>query len=327
MLLFLGKQSRIVDFRELRIEKEEPSMEESGITRRRFIERCVQTTAGIGLGLAASGLMAQKDEGVGEYKISLAGWSLHRRFFEGKFKLIDFPKVARQEFGIEAIELVNTFFPSPTYSFLQDLNRTAANENVKILLIMCDAEGDMADTNEKERLQAVLNHHKWVDIACVLGSHSIRCNSGRGGAGDEEAIKRCADSFQRLVEYAAPKKINVIIENHGGLSSDPDSLIKVMKLVDSPFFGTLPDFGNFPKEVDKYDAVRRMMPYAKAVSAKCYDFGEDGNERTIDYAKMMRVVTGAGYHSYVGIEYEGSRLSEAEGVLAAKKLMERLQSK
>ncbi len=300
-------------------------MDEKNVTRRQFIRKCAQTTAGIGAALAVPGLAAGKGGRIGDYKISLAGWSVHRRFFAGQFKLIDFPKVARHEFGIGAIELVNTFFPSPTYSFLHDLMRRAKDNDVKILLIMCDAEGDMASTDKKERLQAVLNHHKWVDIAAVLGCHSIRCNSGHGRAGDEDAIKRCADSFGRLVEYAKPSNINVIIENHGGLSSDPDSLIKVMKIVDSPHFGTLPDFGNFPKEVDKYEAVRRMMPYAKAVSAKCYDFDAKGNETTIDFRKMMKIVTDAGYHGYVGIEFEGSRMSEAEGVIAAKKLLERLR--
>jgi len=298
-------------------------MKGKGITRRDFVRKCARTTAGMGAALAAGELMAEKGGRIGEYKISLAGWSLHRRFFAGEVKLIDFPKVSREEFGIEAIELVNTFFPSPTYSFLRNLMKRARDNDVKILLIMCDQEGDMASTDRKERLQAVVNHHKWVDIAGVLGCHSIRCNSGHGRAGDEEAIQRCAERFARLVEYAKPRKINVIIENHGGLSSHPDSLIKVMKIVGSPYFGTLPDFGNFPKEVDKYEAVRRMMPFAKAVSAKCYDFNEKGEETTIDFRKMMKIVTDAGYHGYVGIEYEGRRLSEAEGILAAKKLLER----
>jgi sugar phosphate isomerase/epimerase len=300
-------------------------MKGKGITRRDFVRKCARTTAGIGAALAAGQLAAEKGGRIGEYKISLAGWSVHRRFFAGEFKLIDFPKVAREEFGIEAIEPVNTFFPSPTYSFLGDLKRRAADQNVKILLIMCDQEGDMASTDRKERLQAVVNHHKWVDVAAVLGCHSIRCNSGSGRAGDEEAIKRCAESFAQLVEYAKPRKMNVIIENHGGLSSDADSLVKVMKIVNSPYFGTLPDFGNFPGEVDKYEAVRRMMPYAKAVSTKCYDFDQDGNETTIDFRRMMKIVTDAGYDGYVGIEYEGRRMSEAEGILAAKRLLERLR--
>jgi L-ribulose-5-phosphate 3-epimerase len=302
-------------------------MSQEELTRREFIERCAKTTAGIGAVLLAPRLMAEGAGRIGDFKISLAEWSVHRRHFDGKLNLIDFPKVAREEFGIGAIELVNVFFPSPTYNFLHDLMRRAADNDVKILLIMCDAEGDMAHTNEKERLQAVLNHHKWVDIAAVLGCHSIRCNSGQGKAGDEEAIKRCADSFARLVEYGAKSKINVIIENHGGLSSHPESLIKVMKAVNSPYFGTLPDFGNFPKEVDKYDAVRQMMPYAKAVSAKCYDFDEEGNETTIDFRKMMKIVTDAGYSGHLGIEYEGNRLSEPEGILAAKKLLERLRGR
>jgi L-ribulose-5-phosphate 3-epimerase len=300
-------------------------MTEKNITRRQFIRKSTYATAGVGAMLAAPGVAGKGSGRIGDYKISLAGWSLHQRFFAGELKPIDFPKVARQEFGIEAIELVNTFFPSPQYRFLLDLKKRAAEHEVKILLIMCDGEGDMAHTDKKERLQAVLNHHKWVDIAAVLGCHSIRCNSGHGQAGDEEAIKQCADSFARLVEYAKKSKINVIIENHGGLSSHADSLIKVMKIVNSPYFGTLPDFGNFPKEVDKYEAVRRMMPYAKAVSAKCYDFDEEGNETTIDFGKMMKIVTDAGYKGYVGIEYEGRRLSEGEGIMAAKKLLERLR--
>lgn len=300
-------------------------MKEKKVTRREFIGKSAQTMAGLGAALVAPGLAAQAAGKIGDYRISLAEWSLHRRHFEGKLNLIDFPKVAREEFGIGGIEFVNVFFPSPTYNFLRDLMRRAADNDVKLLLIMCDGEGDMAHTNEKERLQAVLNHHKWVDIAAILGCHSIRCNSGQGKAGDEEAIKRCADSFARLTEYAAKSKINVIIENHGGLSSHPESLVKVMKTVNSPYFGTLPDFGNFPKEVDKYDAVRQMMPYAKAVSAKCYDFDTDGNETTIDFRKMMKIVTDAGYNGYVGIEYEGNRLSEPEGILAAKKLLERIR--
>lgn len=299
-------------------------MKERKVTRREFIGKSAQTMAGIGAALVAPGLAAQAAGKIGDYRISLAEWSLHRRHFGGKLNLIDFPKVAREEFGIGGIEFVNVFFPSPTYNFLRDLNKRAADNDVKLLLIMCDAEGDMAHTDVKERLQAVLNHHKWVDIAAILGCHSIRCNSGQGKAGDERAIERCADSFGRLTEYAAKSKINVIIENHGGLSSHPESLIKVMKIVNSPYFGTLPDFGNFPKEVDKYDAVRQMMPYAKAVSAKCYDFDAEGNETRIDFQKMMKIVTDAGYNGYVGIEYEGNRLSEPEGILAAKKLLERL---
>ena len=300
-------------------------MKERKVTRREFIGKFAQTTAGIGAALVAPALAAESAGKIGDYKISLAEWSLHRRHFDGKLNLIDFPKVTREEFGIGAIELVNVFFPSPTYNFLRDLNRRAADSDVKILLIMCDGEGDMANTDVKERSQAVLNHHKWVDIAAILGSHSIRCNSGQGKAGDEQAIERCADSFARLAEYGTKSKINVIIENHGGLSSHPESLMKVMKAVNSPYFGTLPDFGNFPKEVDKYDAVRQMMPYAKAVSAKCYDFDADGNETTIDFRKIMKIVTDAGYNGYVGIEYEGNRLSEPEGILAAKKLLERLR--
>jgi sugar phosphate isomerase/epimerase len=221
--------------------------------------------------------------------------------------------------------MCNVMFPSPTYRYCQQLKKAAADNNVKLLLIMCDAEGDMAHRDKKERMQAAKNHHKWIDTAAVLGCHSIRCNAGHGKAGDPDVIKRAAESFSALVEYGKANHINVIIENHGGFSSDPDSLVALMKAVDDPHFGTLPDFGNFPKNIDKYDAVKRLMPFAKAVSAKCYDFDDDtGLETAIDFPRMMKIVTDAGYKGYVGIEFEGRRLTEKTGIQRAKTLLQKL---
>jgi sugar phosphate isomerase/epimerase len=194
-----------------------------------------------------------------------------------------------------------------------------------MLLIMCDGEGSMAAPDAKGRAQTVRNHHKWIDIAAVLGCHSIRCNTG-AREGDAEAQDRCAESFTSLLDYADAYEINVTIENHWGLSSEPDWLVGLMKKVNHPRFGTLPDFGNFPDTVDRYDAVQQMMPYAKALSAKCYDFDDNtGDETKIDFKRMMDIALSAGYSGYVGIEYEGERLSERDGILACKKLLERLQ--
>lgn len=294
------------------------------MNRRRFI----QTGALAGATLAVPSLSALAPRRSDPpYRISLAGWSLHRRHFDdGSMPLIDFPEVAAEEFGINAIELVNTMFPSPTYRFLQRLTRRAEHQGVAILLIMCDAEGDLSSQDQAERLQAIRNHHKWVDIAAILGCHSIRVNSG-GRADDDGDIRRCADSLRRLADYAAPHGINVIVENHGGLSSHPPSLTRAIRLADRATVGTLPDFGNFPDGTDRYEAIRAMMPYAKAVSAKCYDFDENDQETTIDFERMMRIVVESGYRGYVGIEYEGSNLSEHHGILAAKRLLERIAMK
>lgn len=301
-------------------------MHESDCSRRSFLTRSLQAAAGTALvGGVPSLALPTQEKKMRKFEISLAAWSVHKMFFGGRLTQVDMPKLCREEFGISGLELVNTFFPSPQYSYCKRLLKRANDFDVKILLIMCDGEGDMANADKAIRRQAVRNHRKWVDIAAVLGCHSIRCNSGHGKAGDQDAIKRCAESFSELVEYARPDKINVIIENHGGLSSDPESLVAVMKLVNDPLFGTLPDFGNFPANVDAYDAVRQMMPYAKAVSAKCYDFDESGNETRIDYARMMKIVLDAGYKGYVGIEYEGKRLDEIAGVKACKQLLERFQ--
>ncbi|MBA7483157.1 hypothetical protein ES707_18668 [subsurface metagenome] len=172
------------------------------------------------------------------------------------------------------------------------------------------------------------NHHKWVEAAKFLGCHSIRVNAASAGSYDEQ-MKLAADGLCRLVEFGDQHDINVIVENHGGLSSNGQWLTGVMKMVDHPRCGTLPDFGNFriseEEEYDRYKGVEELMPYAKAVSAKSNDFDENGNETATDYLRMMKIVLDAGYRGYVGIEYEGPNLSASEGIIATKKLLERVR--
>lgn len=268
---------------------------------------------------------APKEGGKKKFEISIAAWSMHKAFFAGEMTMMQQPEFCASV-GVHGLELVNRFFESPQYGYLKRFQKACDDNGVKILLIMCDDEGDMASEDKAFRMQSAKNHQKWVDVAEVLGCHSIRCNSGRANPGDKEAVKRAAESFSALSDYAAQANINVIIENHGGLSSYPDDLVSLMEAVGKPNFGTLPDFGNFPPEVDRYDAVKKMMPYAKAVSAKCHDFDPaTGNETKTDYDKMMKIVLEAGYDGWVGIEYEGSNLSERDGVIACKKLLERYQ--
>ena len=190
---------------------------------------------------------------------------------------------------------------------------------------MCDNEGNLGDPDKKSRYKAVENHYKWVNAAKTLGCHSIRVNARSEGSYDEQ-IKLASDGLRILSEFADNIGINILVENHGGLSSNGAWLAGVMKIVDLPNCGTLPDFGNFNtgggKMYDRYTGVTELMPFAKAVSAKSHDFDGEGNETHTDYRRMMKIVLNAGYRGYVGIEYEGGKLSEAEGVLATKKLME-----
>lgn len=269
------------------------------------------------------------------FDISLAQWSLHRALNDGKLDHLDFPSVAKNEFGISAIEYVNGFFSDKAKDkdYLNEMNSRCDDLGVDQLLIMVDGEGDLALSDEKSRLQAVENHYKWVEAAEYLGCHSIRVNLFGDGSREEQK-KAAVDSLGRLTEFAKDYEINVIVENHGGYSSDGQWLTDVMDQVDMVNCGTLPDFGNFcvrreegdrwqspcVEEYDAYRGVREMMPYAKGVSAKSYAFS-NGKETTIDYQKMLKIIHDAGYTGYIGVEYEGSGLTEYEGVRATKKLL------
>lgn len=281
--------------------------------------------------LAAGGPAAlARDAKEPPFTISLAQWSLHRALFAGRLDALDFARTARNEFGLDAVEYVNAFFFDKAQDrlYIAELKSRAADHGVQSLLIMVDNEGALGDPDEPQRKKTVENHYKWVDAARALGCHSVRVNAHSHGGADEQA-RLAADGLRRLTEFAARVDLNVIVENHGGLSSNGAWLAKVMKLVDHPRCGTLPDFGNFRKadgtEYDRYEGVKAMMPFAKAVSAKSYDFDAQGNETRIDYRRMLKIVLAAGYHGRVGIEYEGDKLSETEGIHATRRLLEKVR--
>ncbi|MBL0920910.1 MAG: sugar phosphate isomerase/epimerase [Phycisphaerales bacterium] len=261
------------------------------------------------------------------FRISLAQWSYHRAVRSGEMTTLDFPGAALDRHGIDAVEFVSTLFERRDLAAETGaLHRRCADLGVRSLLIMVDGEGALGDPNDAQRAQAVDNHRKWLDAAKALGCHSIRVNAeSRGEPGEQERL--AADGLRALCERADPLGLNVIVENHWGLSSTAPWLMAVMRRVDHPRVGTLPDFGNFdPALQDRYEGVRAMMSKARAVSAKSADFDADGQETTTDYARMLRIVTGAGYRGHVGIEYEGSRLSEPDGVDATLRLLDRVHS-
>lgn len=264
------------------------------------------------------------------FQISLAEWSLHRALQAGTLDNLDFPVLARRDYGIEAVEFVNQFFKDKARdaAYLRDLRRRADDQGVRCVLIMCDGEGAIGDPDAAARTLTVENHHRWVEAAAALGCHSIRVNAQSQGTPDEQRVL-VADGLRRLSEYGETHGINVIVENHGGLSSNGVWLASAIYAVGHPRCGTLPDFGNFRiaegEEYDRYQGVAALMPFAKAVSAKSHDFDERGNERQTDYGRMLRIVLDAGYHGHVGIEYEGDGLSEPDGIRATKALLERVR--
>jgi sugar phosphate isomerase/epimerase len=265
------------------------------------------------------------------FDISLAQWSLHQSLFDGKIDNLDFPATAKNEFGISAIEYVNQFFSDKAKDtdYLDELNSRCNDLGVDQVLIMIDGEGGLAISDEEERLQAVENHYKWVEAAEHLGCHAIRVNA-YGDTSPEEQKNAAVDSLGRLATFAKDYNISVIVENHGGYSSNGEWLADVMQQVDMDNCGTLPDLGNFcidredgacVEEYDRYKGTEELMPYAHGVSAKTYDFNEEGEETTIDYRRMLKIVKDAGFDGYIGIEYEGSEMSEFEGIKASKEML------
>jgi len=264
------------------------------------------------------------------FRISLAEWSFNRALFGNKMTNLDFPVTARRDFGIDVVEYVNQFFmdKAEDKAYLTELRKRCEDNGVKSGLIMCDREGALGDADAAARTKAVENHYKWVTAAAFLGCHSIRVNAQSSGAFGAQA-DFAIDGLRRLAEFGAQHGLNVIVENHGGLSSNGKWLTAVIDQVGLPNCGTLPDFGNFniakDKAYDRYTGVREMMPFAKGVSAKSYAFDAQGNETTIDYARMMGIVKDAGFRGYVGIEFEGRNMEEIDGIRATKKLLERVR--
>jgi len=297
------------------------------IDRREFIR---QSVAGAGIvAMAGANLMSEPVKEL--FKISLAQWSLHRALFKKELDNLDFVKVAKKDFGISAVEYVNQFFQDKAKdnNYLREMNRRARFFGVENRLIMIDDEGALGEPDEAKRRQSVENHFKWVEAAKILGCKMIRVNAESGGSYDEQ-MKLAADGLRRLTEFSAQEKIAVVVENHGGLSSNGQWLSGVIKMVNHPLCGTLPDFGNFnisdSEEYDRYKGVAEMMPFARAVSAKSHDFDERGEEKHTDYHRMMKIVLDAGYRDYVGIEYEGDTMTEPDGIRATKKLLEKVHA-
>lgn len=273
-----------------------------------------------------------------ELKISLGQWSLHKALQAGTLTTLDFPAYAKDRFGIAHVEYVTQFFADKAEdrAFLRHLKQRCGDKGVESLLIMVDGEGSLADGDSAARLRAVENHFKWVEAAAFLGCRSIRVNL-HGAASAEEWKENSIDALVRLCGFGAGRGINILVENHGGLSSNARLLTEVIREVASPYCGTLPDFGNFcirrekgdlwvspcVEEYDRYLGVREMLPYAKGVSAKSLRFDGKGNETTIDYSRMLDLIKAAGYQGHVGIEYEGDGMGEDEGIRATQALLEK----
>ncbi|ULQ54228.1 sugar phosphate isomerase/epimerase family protein [Flavihumibacter fluvii] len=305
--------------------------------RRNFLK----LLGGLALGSSGIGSLSSFAPGTSAgpyfFEISLAEWSLHKALFAKKINNLDFAGIARKEYGIGVVEYVNQFFKDKANdtTYLNEMLKRCKDNDVKNHLIMIDGEGELGNLNDAERKIAVENHYKWVDAAKYLGCATIRVNAAGTGK-PEEVAKAAVDGLSRLGEYGRKVGINVIVENHGGYSSNGEWLMGVMKQIGLKNVGTLPDFGNFcmnrkPNDwttclesYDRYKGTAEMMPFAKGVSAKTNNFDANGNETETDYMRIMKIVKDAGFRGYVGIEFEGETLSEDEGIRKTKALLEKV---
>ncbi|AXE16712.1 sugar phosphate isomerase/epimerase [Runella rosea] len=326
------------------------TFQDNHLNRRQFLNQLGMVTAA---GFVAKSAFATAKPW---FTISLAEFSLAGSLFSGKLKNMDFPAKAKNEFGINAVEYVSMFWKDKgqDQAYLSELKQRTTDLGVRNVLIMVDSEGDLGASDAAKRLKAVENHYKWVDAAKFLGCHSIRVNMTGDGT-PEELLKAGVDGYSKLVEYGEKVGIDIIIENHINVSTNPDWLVSLLKQIKSPNAGVLPDFGNFterelPKtltmegyqnakilhEFDKYEGVKKLMPFAKGVSAKTHTFDEKGNCTDVDFAKMMPIVKAGitpNFKGFIGIEYEGgfmkmmgskeNYLDEDAGIKATKALLEK----
>lgn len=307
--------------------------------RREFIKKACILAGGFAAASAFPSFILSPQKKF-HFDISLAQWSLHKSLFSKKITNLDFPVVAKEQFGIAAVEYVNQFFmdKAKDAAYLKQLRQRCDDNGVKSLLIMVDQEGPLSDKDKNTRSEAVENHFKWVEAAKSLGCHSIRVNL-HGSAEADEWKKASVESLNKLSEFAAKLNMNILAENHGGHSSDGGLLAEVIKEVNHANCKTLVDFANFcvrrekgdlwespcVETYDAYKGVEELLPYAKGVSAKSFDFDKNGNETKTDFLKMLKLVKASGFNGYVGVEYEGSKLSEEEGIRATKSLLEKIR--
>ena len=309
------------------------------ISRRKFLRQSSLTAGALMMYPALKAMVQQQG-----LEISLAEWSYHRSIEAGKLDHLDFAMKAKNEFGISAVEYVNGLFGSKKTNFkeagksskyLSEMLKRSKDAGVVNHLIMVDEEGDLAGLKEKDRLKAVDNHRKWLEAAKFLQCKTVRVNL-HGDGPTEDKKKVSIDSLGRLGAMAATMDLNVVVENHGSDSSKGFWLASIMKEVNKPNVGTLPDFGNFcithpwgttqngcDDAYDRYKGIEEMLPYAKGVSAKSYDFDAEGEQPLIDYKRMLDIVKSSGFRGYIGIEFEGNTQPEEEGIRKTKALIEK----
>jgi len=261
------------------------------------------------------------------FKVSLAQWSNHRALKAAKFTNMEWPEYTKKTFGIRGLEYVNQFFKDKAEdkTYLAELKKRVTDLEMENVLIMIDGEGHLGASSAQERQKTVDQHKKWVEAAQFLGCHSIRVNSHGEGETDDEKASNCVKGLSALTTFANEHEIGIIVENHGGLSSNGEWMAKVLADVGMDGCGSLPDFGNF-HDYDRYKGLKELMPFAKGVSAKSHDFDAEGNETKTDFRKALKIVMDFKFHGWIGIEYEGNELSEVEGITATKKLLEKVRS-
>jgi len=325
-------------------------------SRREFIKKSSMGLAAVGIASAMpSFLKAGASKKEMPFKLALSQFSLASQFWSKQLDPLDFPQKTMKTFGIAGLDYCSMFFATKAKdtTFLNELRKRALDNGCYNQRIMIDGEGVLGDLNKDVRIKAVENHNKWIDAAATLGCPMIRVNVE--GEGDPaEVAKAAIESLNALIDYGKKSNIDVIVENHVGISCNGGWLANVMKEMNNSHCGTLADFGNFCinrtkpptndiagwmqtkclEEYDRYKGIKELMPFAKGVHAKTHVFDASGNDTETDFAKMFKIIGDSGFKGWVSVEYEGGLikmyakdnkyLDDDAGVLATKKLIEKV---
>lgn len=204
--------------------------------------------------------------------------------------------------GLDGVELTAYYFKETDHDTLCRIKRECFRRGLHIAGTAVGSNFCQADPAKRSEHVAMVR--RWIDYSVVLGAPCIRVFAGPVPQGhtEEQAVAWAVACLQECAEYGAQRGVVVALENHGGITARAEQVLRLVKLVDRPWFGINLDFGNF--RADPYREFEMVAPYTVTTHAKTHWSGPSGEE-PVDYVRALQTMKAVGYRGYVNIEYEG----------------------